>query len=412
MKMTQEKLSELLHKQVKDIVGPVVERVQEQVSENQKKHEEQQKEFMAQVLATKGANVDREKSVEERSLKAARYIRLMMAANGDPSRAKAIAEKKWGDIEMVAAVDKALGESTLAGGGALVPEDMAESVIEFLRARAVVRRAGAMSLPMPNGTLTLPRIAQGATAAYGGESQNITNSDQQFGQIVMTARKLAVLTPVSNELLADASPQVDALVRDDLVQAASVREDLAFIRGDGASNTPKGMLNWAVAGNKFNSAGTTVANVTDDLGTALQNLEDANIPLVRPGWLFAPRTKKALMTARGSDGQLIFQPEMSQGTLMGFPFFVTTQIPTNLGGGTNESEVYLADFAQMMIGETAEMDVRVFDGATYFDGSQLQSGVSRDETVIRLTMRHDFAPRFVGNDISVIEAVTWDSITP
>jgi hypothetical protein len=83
-----------------------------------------------------------------------------------------------------------------------------------------------------------------------------------------------------------------------------------------------------------------------------------------------------------------------------------------LGGGSDESEVYLADMAQMLIAESDEMEVRMFESAAYHDGTAVRSAVSRDETVMRLIARHDFAPRYRGADIAVVTGVQWDVLTP
>jgi hypothetical protein len=166
---------------------------------------------------------------------------------------------------------------------------------------------------------------------------------------------LAALVPISNDLLRYSSPQADAIVRDDAVRAIAQREDYAFLRDDGTSGTPKGLKNWIDAANKFSANGTvSLANVTSDLGKAMQLIMDANITLiiqqaatggvdVRPGWIFSPRQWKYLTTVQTTVGNYAFRDEMLRGTLWGYPFAVTTNIPITLN--TNKSEVYFADFA-------------------------------------------------------------------
>ncbi|KKL70473.1 hypothetical protein LCGC14_2104520, partial [marine sediment metagenome] len=69
------------------------------------------------------------------------------------------------------------------------------------------------------------------------------------------------------------------------------------------------------------------------------------------------------------------------------------QIPNTLGGGSNESEIYFQEFTEAVIGEALGMMVEVFPGGAYNDGSQIISGISTDETVIRLITEHDFQLR-------------------
>jgi HK97 family phage major capsid protein len=265
---------------------------------------------------------------------------------------------------------------------------------------------GAQSIPMPNGQLTMPFLSAGGIAEYVGENSNATKQEQTFGQLVMTAKKLAVVTPVSNDLLNDSSPSADMIVRNDLVRNAAVREDLAFIRDDGTGNKPRGMRHWAVSGNVFATAGTTAAQVAVDLAESVLKLEEGNIPMTRPGWIMSPRSKSYLFRLLDSNSNSIYRDELAQGTLLGFPIMTSTQIPNNLGGGT-ESEVYFADFAHLLIGETESVEITAIDGAAYHDGSAVQSAFSQDQTVMRLIARHDFGARYRGNEIAVVTGVTW-----
>ena len=118
-------------------------------------------------------------------------------------------------------------------------------MIELLRARAVVRSAGPRIIPMPRGTMTLPGQNSAASASYGAEGAKIANSQPGFNSIVASYKKMVALVPVSNDMMRYADPAVDAIVRDDLVKVIALREDLAFLQGDGMLDTPKGMLAFA-----------------------------------------------------------------------------------------------------------------------------------------------------------------------
>lgn len=208
------------------------------------------------------------KASREKGVQAGRYIRLLAGAKGDLGRALARA-KHWNDDSMVEAFEKSLNESVLESGGALVPGEFMDEVTDLLRARVVVRASGAPSIPMNSGSITIPYQSAAATASYIGELQAAPVSQPQFGLLNLTAKKLAGLVPVSNDLLKDASPRADAIVRDDLVRVLSIREDLAFIRDDGTSNTPKGLRHQAIADNVFDATGTALADKVNDLHDAM-----------------------------------------------------------------------------------------------------------------------------------------------
>ena len=342
------------------------------------------------------------------SVMAARFLRLLAAGKGDPERAAKVA-KGWGDNYMA----KSLNESVFSAGGALVPEEYMNELIPLLRAKTVVRRLGTPSIPMNRGSLTMPFQETASTASYIGELQNIPASQPSYGQLTLSAKKLVNLVPISNDLLADSSFSVDSLVRDDMVRSMALREDIAFIRDTGASNTPKGMRNWAPAANvnaRTASGGpgtATLDEITADLFSTMLILENNNIPMDRAGWIMTPRTKSGLMRQRDGNGNFVFRDEMLGGTLMGFRYETTTQIPTNLGGPGNQTELYFADFGSLVIAESSSLQVSVYEGGAFNDGTGVVSGISTDQTVLRAIARHDFGARQRGNEISVLTEVDW-----
>jgi HK97 family phage major capsid protein len=384
--MTVEELREM----VKGIVGEAIEPLKAQQTDR-----------MNQILAAAAEPLKAENPADK-GLMAARYIRALAAGKGDPARAAKYAEQVWRDEKLA----KALNESTLSEGGALVPTEYSAEVIELLTGRAVVRSLGATVVPMNSGSLTIPKLTGGATAAYVGEGNNATKSQQTTGQLQLSAKKLMALVPVSNDLLRDASGRADTIVRDDTVSAMALREDLAFIRGDGTQNAPKGMRHWAPATHVFDSTGTTLAQVTADLAKMVNLLESADVRFLRPGWILTPRSKWFLWQLLDSNGNPVFREEISQGKLLTFPFKTTTQVPNNLGASSNASEVTLADFADMIIGENTDLIIDVSTEAAYFDGSAVVAAFSRDETVMRAIARHDFGSRH-DESIAVLNAVTW-----
>ena len=339
----------------------------------------------------------------DKGINAARCIRYLALSNNHIGDAATMAEKDG--HKMVA---KALGESTLAGGGALLPIEFSMEVIELLRADAVVRAMGVTSMPMNSGSLTLPFIGVGTTASYVGENTNIQKTEPTFGQLQLSDKKLAALVPTSNDLLRNGGDRVDRVIRDDLVRAMRLKEDITFIRSDGSSNEPTGMLFLADSGNLFDADGTTnLDTVTADLSTSINNLRQNDVDLNGAGWLISSRTWKFLIGQRDGNGNLVWKPEMDQGKLFGFPFMITTQIPENLGGGTDESEIYFCAFPMLVLAENEALQIEVFPGGTYFDGATLISGISQDQTVIRALALHDFGARQRGKEISVIQAVKW-----
>ncbi len=291
---------------------------------------------------------------------------------------------------------KALAASDATAGGFLVPPQYSQEVIEYLRAKSVVRQLGPISIPMATGTFRIPKVTVGATASYIGENTTIPKTQQTFGNVTLTFKKLAALVPLSNDLLRYSSPGADAIVRDDVVRAMADAENRAFLRSDGLSGQPRGFLSWCPAANKISANATAnLANVTTDMGQLIVALMNNNIPMTKPAWIFSPRTWNYLMTIQTANGVFAFRDELMRGTFWGYPFGTTTAIPVNLNtlGRTGESEVYLIDMADAALGESLNLVVDASQEAAYSDGGTLVSAYANDQTVIRAIQEHDLVMR-------------------
>ena len=357
--------------------------------------------YFADALKSKAVE---EMTVEERGNMAARAIKYLYRSNGNHFAACEMA-KASGEQSLSGVWEKALSAGSLADGGAIIPPEFSSAIIELLSSQSVVRDAGISIMPM-NGSLTMAYIDSGSTAAYTGENTNITSSQPAFGQLQLSDKKLAALIPTSNDLLRNASPAGETVIRNDIVRAMKVKENSTFIRGLGGSGEPRGMRGWCPAANSFDADATvSLDNTTDDLSTAVFNLENADVDMEGAGWIISPRTKTYLQNVRATDGYP-FRAEMAAGTILGFPFHSTTAIPNNLGAGT-ASEVYFASFPTLVIAESEALMVEVFPGGAYHNGSSVVSGISQDQTVVRAIALHDFGARQRGAEISLIEAVLW-----
>jgi HK97 family phage major capsid protein len=373
----------------------------------------------------------------ERGLMMARSLRAIaaMKLSGGGGGEKVIEILKgWGSHDVAeawtSARTKALAAGDPTGGGFLVPTQFSTDVIELLRPSAVVRSLNPLVMPMPMGSVKVPRIGTGATATYIGENKDLTKTQQVLEQITLSFKKLSCLVPISNDLIRYSSPSADTIVRDDMVRSMATREDKAFIRDDGTSGTPRGLKYWINPTNKFDATSGTVsvANVTIDLGRAIQKLMTADVPLIiqqfpdntqaapitaRPGWIMSPRTYMYLTTVQNSNGFFVYRPEMMQGTLWGFPYRVTSQVLETLTAagadtGGAQTELYFGAFAHAVIGEALAIMVDASTEAAYTDGSSTVSAFSQDQTVVRVLSEHDFALRH-DKAFALIQKVTWGS---
>lgn len=364
------------------------------------------------------------------------FAKALLMGGGSPYNAVQAAKQAYGESHPVTmSVAKALAAGIGASGGFIVPPDYVNEIIELLRPRAVVRASNPRSMPMPRGTMTLPAQTSAATANYGSERQQIKASQQTLGQIVASYKKLTALVPVTNDLMRYADPAADAFVRDDLVKVMALREDLAFLLGDGTQDTPKGFLgfannyvanqggtvgNWSSTANSTYAAGgnfltsneayslTTVAN---ELAGMANKLDAANVPSIRRKWFFNPRVYNYLYNLLNSLGLYVYRDELNKGTLNGYPFALSTQIPVNLydtnGAQTTGTFIFLVEMDDAIILDSMTLELAISREGTYYDSTgTLVSAFQQDETVVRAIAEHDFQMRHLPS-IAVDQGVIW-----
>jgi HK97 family phage major capsid protein len=299
-------------------------------------------------------------------------------------------------------VNRALSEGTGAAGGTMDPDRYATEVIEILRAKLVVLKAGIPSIQMEGQSMTLPRQATDVTGAWVGEQQDAPATGLTTDAVQLSLKKYMAHVPVSNDLLRDAIVAADVLVRDSLIAVAMLALDLAMLRGAGTQYTPRGIRNATVSGNIFSSSAGSGANT---LTTALSDLaklgfliDNANVPQVKPALFCNPRYKWGLYQLRDSVGRPFFEDMFETKMLQGVPYYDTTQIPNTLSGGgsggSQESEVYRIEATQWLMGLGMMPTIETSREAAYPDAnSTMQSSFTRDETLIRVVVRADLQPR-------------------
>ena len=392
--MTKQELTDLIKEVVKDTVA------EETFDKNSQPDQNFADQAAKIIKAVQGSNGNA--AATEKGRKAGKFIRAIANSKNDPEKAAKWLHKNYPEEEELV---KALTPGGEDGTDFVMPTEISTELIELLRNATSVRRLNPVQIAMQAATFQIPKLVAGSNASYVGSDDNIGTTKPGFGMLRLTFKKLAAIVPVSNDLIRHSSPGVDDVVRDDLVNAISEREDQAFLLDDGTENTPKGLLHWCPDSNKFNSNGDTLENITADLATAILNLMESNARMLRPGWLMAPRSAMALMTIRDGNGNYAFRDEMMNGTLWGYPFAVTNNIPVNLGGGS-DSKVFMVDFADVVIGQSLGMIIDSSADAAYSDGGNTVAAFSKDQTVIRAIVEHDMGMRH-DSSVSVIEEVTW-----
>lgn len=331
------------------------------------------------------------------------YLQCFAKGKGIRSEMHRIAASRWGERSPIVSVLNTTNDAQV------VPDEYANEIIELLHADSVIMQGAPRKVTLTKGKLTIPAGATGASAAYAGEGANIVASEPTFRQVVLDAKKLTSLVPITNEILHDSVANLETWVKDDIVSVMADTADINFLRADGSGNLPTGFLSLADATAIINANATVnLANVTVDLGKLELVLMGNNIKGGRQAWIMAPRTFIFLSDLRDGNGNLAF-PTLTNGDrpmLRRKPVLISSQIPINLGAGTDESEIYLAAFDHVMVGEVEGLEIAMSEEASYFDGSALQSAFAQDLTLIRAITRHDIDIRQIFA-VAVLDQVVW-----
>jgi HK97 family phage major capsid protein len=138
---------------------------------------------------------------------------------------------------------KQLATAPDASGGYTVPEPLAREFIDALRARMVLSRAGARTVPMTSKTLAMARIDSDASVGWHAENASITPSEPTFGAATLSAKTIVSVCKLSLELSQD-SINVEQAITRSLAGAMAVEIDGAGL-GNTVANGPSGILSFS-----------------------------------------------------------------------------------------------------------------------------------------------------------------------
>jgi len=386
--MNLDELKSVIAESVKEQLAPI--------QEKQAQYEETQRKY-AEIFDRKD---DRQEEKKEPGFTFTRAIKCLTLAKNDPEKAlfyatggqNGAAKGMYPQDKDVQALLKQLSATTPSEGGFLIAEQYSRDIIPLLMSNVAVMALGARRVPLTGGNLNIPKQTGGATSYYIGENQDAIASQQTFGNIKLSSKKLVTLVPISNDLIRNASPEADALVRDDMVNQMRLKIDYTAMYGDGTAHTPIGIKKSI---NTANISVSTAAIDADLPGTIISLIMVQNIPMLSCGWVFNAKTWAEFYNLKTTTNQYIYRDEMNRGSLNGFPFKISNQITTaNSTAGTTYYDMFFGDFSEFMFGDEMAFEFMASQEASYKNSAgTLVSAFSLDQTVLKITAKHDMALR-------------------
>jgi HK97 family phage major capsid protein len=302
--------------------------------------------------------------------------RAILAAGGDKSSAGFEAELSAGIAAKLGRETagiyvptrlKAAGldTKTNSAGGYTVATEVRD-MIELLRNKAKVIRAGATVLSGLQGNLQFPKQATASTGSWVAQNpgSDVSDVDASFAALTLSPKTYQASTSFSRQFLAQSTIDAEAFVRNDLATAHALAIDLAALNGSGSSNQPLGLLKTSGIGSVAigSNGGPPTAALITDLETAIA---DANADEAGMAFLTTPRMRGKLKKIGRLDSVNAGFPlwesgPNGQGAMNGYQALVSNQVPSNLTKGTSSGvchAIILGYWPSLLIGEWGVIEV-------------------------------------------------------
>ena len=283
------------------------------------------------------------------------------------------AERSWSN-EYTGKV-RASTHSTDTEGGFLVAEEMLAGFIEEARAKVAVWDPTLITVHdgLRGAPVTLPTGTGSTTVAWGGENFAPTDSDVTIGQMTFNPNRLSGWTQVSRRLDL-MSPTIEGIVRKNLGDSVGLEIDRVLLRGSGTNNEPEGVANTTgILETEIATDGGlyTIDTAMSQIATLEQNntFGDSVAFIGHPFARHTARSERIPQhAATQTDGTYVMLPMSTAQfeALLGFPFRVTTILPTNLtkGASSNLTEVYCGNWEDLHLGLWQDLEFRLSEHAT------------------------------------------------
>jgi len=226
------------------------------------------------------------------------------------------------------AIVKDLSEGTDNKGGYLVDSEL-NAEIQHLMLTYGVARSEMTTVQLSKGDLKLNNLAADLSVYWTDEAAVKTSSDVTIGQVTLSLKKIAVLVPITDELLEDSEIDIVSFISTRVAEKFAQKEDLAFFLGDGTSAYGgfTGVLN-NVNINTVTMTGTTFASVdADDL---LDMIDATPSGALKNAKFYLHRTIMSyIRKAKTTTGDPIFQKpsEKGPGNIWGYPIVICEAFP-------------------------------------------------------------------------------------
>lgn len=251
------------------------------------------------------------------------------------------------------------------GAAKITPDDYrGDQIIGLFRNSMVMRTLGARVLSGLRGDTIIPKQTGASSAYWLAEGDALTESNPTFDNIKLQPKHVGALASVSRQLLQQANPSIEQLIRDDFVNVIGLAIDKAMIHGAAANDEPVGVLN--VTGIQTGSLATL------DWEAVLAVLEKLALENITPNAIITHPTVATILQSTLKDAVAGAEYLMQAGRMAGLPVNVTNQLAAKTGT-PNTGRLIVGDFSQLIVGEWGSAEILANPyAAGYYEAGAIQ----------------------------------------
>ena len=251
------------------------------------------------------------------------------------------------------------------GAAKITPDDYRpDQFVGLFRNALALRNLGARILTGLRGDTILPKQTGASSAYWIAEGDALTESNPTFDNLKLQPKHVGALSSVSRQLLQQANPSIEQLLRDDFVNVIGLAIDKAMLHGLAANDEPVGILN--------TTGIQTGSLATMDWESVIALMEKLALENITPNAIIThPAVSTALQTTL-KDSVAGAEYLMQAGRMAGLPVNVTNQLVQKAGSPAT-GRVLVGDFSQLVVGEWQAAELLANPYATgYYEAGAIQ----------------------------------------
>jgi HK97 family phage major capsid protein len=248
-------------------------------------------------------------------------------------------------------------------GHGITPEDWAKYVLTHLYFQSVVLASGATRIDTVFRAVHVPRVKTDGSAGWFAEMETINVGEPTGDELLLSPKKCAALTQLSQEVVADSQPSVIDAVGTAMTRAVALKADAGILSGAGGKE-PTGV--YSQAGAHVVSATITIDALIEASGKVASVGGQARCAYLNP----ADHT--LLMKSKDKNERPLLGPDFTGGptsTVYGLALYQTPAITA----GT----ALVADPAQIVVAVRQDAEVAVSSDVMFTSDASVARVIAR-----------------------------------